>query len=143
MRLRDRRYIISSENEKEVVISYNSKSLNDRQRNYCISEKECKAIIWAVEILRHYLHGTHFTIRTDNCSLCYINKIRKPNGRLIRWSISLQEYDYTVEFKSGKKHTNVDCLSRYPTELSGIETEEFPILLTETVDIGSEQNKDD
>ena len=131
------------QDEKEIVISYNSKSLNQRQSNYSVSERECLAIVWAVDKLRHYLYGTHFTIKTDNCALCYIHSLKKPNGRLIRWGLSLQDYDFTVEYRSGKKHLNVDCLSRYTTEDPDDNLDEYPLLLIETIDIVSEQNNDE
>ena len=35
-------------------------------------------------------------------------------GKLARWSLLLQEYDFTLEHRAGTDNTNADCLSRYP-----------------------------
>ena len=130
------------QDEKEVVISYNSKTFDELQLKYSVSEKEALAIVWAVKKLRHYIFGSHFTIKTDNCALCFIMSIKNPNGRLARWSLLLQEFDFTVEYRSGKKHSNVDCLSRYPIEASGNDFDEFPLLFAEATDVHEAQKSD-
>ena len=38
----------------------------------------------------------------------------KLTGKLARWSLLLQEYDFTVEHRAGIASTNADCLSHYP-----------------------------
>jgi hypothetical protein len=38
--------------------------------------------------------------------------VRDPTGKLARWSIYLQQYDYTIIHRQGRKHDNVDTLSR-------------------------------
>ena len=45
-------------------------------------------------------------------------------GKLARWSLLLQEYDFQVEHRAGTANTNADCLSRYPLE----STEDAPEL---------------
>lgn len=39
-------------------------------------------------------------------------KISDPTGRLARWSIYLQAYDFEIIHRAGRKHSNVDALSR-------------------------------
>lgn len=127
--------------QQEVVICYNSKSLDDRQSKYSVCEKEALAIVWAVKKLRHYLYGGHFTIKSDNCAVCYLMSLKNPNGRLIRWGLLLSEFDFTIQFKSGKSHSNVDCLSRNPVE--GPEANLEELLLIEDIDIAGLQKSDD
>ena len=38
--------------------------------------------------------------------------INDPTGRLARWSLYLQAYDFEIIHRKGKKHSNVDALSR-------------------------------
>ena len=33
-------------------------------------------------------------------------------GKLTRWSIFLQEYDFDVVYRKGSEHANVDAISR-------------------------------
>ena len=127
---------------KEVVISYNSKTLAERQSRYSISDRECLAIVWAVQKLRPYLYGAPFVIKTDSCCLCYIMSVKNPNGRLMRYSMFLQDYNFTVEYKSGATHTNVDCLSRNPIVESEDEEVEAECLLIEDINIVEEQAAD-
>ena len=130
------------QDDREVVISYNSKSLDERQSKYTVCEKEALAIVWAVNKLRHYIFGAHFTIKTDNCALCFLMKVKNPNGRLTRWSLLLSEYNFTIIYKSGALHRHCDCLSRNPTEDPDGDIGEFPFLLIEEVDIEGEQRND-
>jgi hypothetical protein len=98
---------------KEHVIAYASRVLNDAERNYTVTEKECLAIIWATKYFRHFLQGVPFNIVTDHEAIPWLKKHRQPKGRLARWIIHLSEYEpYTITKRKGSDHTNADALSR-------------------------------
>ena len=50
----------------EFPISYDSKKLLPREKNYAVIEKECLAIVWAVKKFEFYLYGRVFEIHTDH-----------------------------------------------------------------------------
>jgi transposase InsO family protein len=96
----------------ERVICYLSRSLTATERKYSTTERECLAVIWAVEKLRHYLEGFHFKVITDHHSLLWLHRLKDPQGRLARWALRLQPYDYEILHRKGKEHIVPDFLSR-------------------------------
>jgi hypothetical protein len=99
---------------KEYVVGYASRALSKEERNYSTTEKECLAVLFGVKFFRSYVHGTHFTVVTDHGSLTWLINLRDCNGRLARWALQLQGYNYTIRHRAGREHGNADALSRNP-----------------------------
>ena len=101
--------------DEERVIAFLSRSLTQQERNYSTTERECLGVIWAVEKLRHYLEGVHFTVITDHASLVWLHKLKDPTGRLARWAVRLQPFDFDIVHRKGREMVVPDCLSRAVT----------------------------
>lgn len=136
--------IWQTEGSEKYVIGYHSRTLNQHEQNYSTSEKECLGLIHAIKINRQYLLGKHVDIYTDHHSLCFLSKIKESGGRLVRWSLILAEYDYTIHYKKGTCHLDADCMSRirHKPEVPPTEADEIPIFAAEIIDLKSSQSSD-
>ena len=96
----------------ERPIAFFSRVLNGAQRNYCPTRRELLAVVVALQHFRHYLLGARVILRTDHHSLKWLKTFKRPEGILARWIETLAEYDYTVEHRPGRLHSNADAVSR-------------------------------
>lgn len=97
---------------KERVIHYASRVLQPPEINYSTTEKEALAILWCVtKMWRNYLLGVEFIVVTDHQPLTALSKIKDLHGRLGRWSLALQPFNFTIKYREGEKN-HVDFLSR-------------------------------
>lgn len=101
-----------SEDGREAPIAYMSQKLNAAQQNYSVTELECLAAILSVERFRQYVEGMTFKIVTDHASLQWLMGLKDLSGRLARWSLRLQSFDFTIEHRKGSLNVVPDALSR-------------------------------
>jgi len=97
-------------------VGFYSRALQPEQRNYSMTEKECRGLVWSVLHFRHYVEGTRFTVRTDHEFVSWINRLTTAIGRLLRWRFRLAEFDFEVKYKRGTDHHLPDALSRVSTK---------------------------
>ena len=106
----------------EHVIGYASRLLTKCERNYCVTRKELLAVVSFLRHFRQYLLGAAFTLRTDHGALTWLQQFKEPEGQLARWVEKLQEYNFTIIHRPGRKHSNADSMSRYPCRQCGRES---------------------
>ena len=51
---------------------------------------------------------------TDHRALLWLVNTPEPPATLVRWLLKLAEYEFRVEHRPGKLHSNADALSRPP-----------------------------
>jgi hypothetical protein len=69
-------------------------------------------MVYALEKLYHYLLGGHFRMFTNHSELKYL--VNKPmlGGRICKWLLLFQEYDFEIVVKPGRMNKGLDHLSR-------------------------------
>ena len=77
---------------KEVPIAFVSHGLSEQEIRWSTIEKECYAIVYALEKLDYLLSNRTFTIKTDHKNLTYIDADKNPKVK--RWKIAIQGYEY-------------------------------------------------
>lgn len=93
-------------------VGFASRKLKDAEVRYSTFEREALAVVWGIQNYRHYLYGRQFKIFCDQKSLSYALKL-KDNGRIARWALALQNYDYEIIHTPGKENIPADALSRH------------------------------
>ena len=85
--------------EQEKVIAYASRSLNQAEKNFCITEKELLAVRFFIEYYRQYLLVRPFRVRTDHQTLIWLFRLKESRGKIARWLEILSQYDFSIEHR--------------------------------------------
>ena len=83
-------------------------------------------MVFALQNFRHYLLGSHFKMFTDHSALNYLVNKHVLGGRICRWMILFQEYEFEIIVKPGRLNLGPDHLSR-------LESGEEPTSLDESL----------
>lgn len=95
-------------------IAFASRKLRGAELNYTTTEKECLAVVFAIEKFKQYVEGLQFEIITDHSALIWLLKQNDLKGRLARWILKLQQYDFEIKHIKGSQNIVPDTLSRMP-----------------------------
>jgi len=97
-----------------ATVAYSSRTLSAAEKKYEVTRKELLGIVHGLKQFRQYLLGRHIIIRTDHAALSCLRRTPEPMPQLVRWLTFIEQYDYEVQHREGKKHGNADGLSRRP-----------------------------
>ena len=97
---------------KQHVIYYSSRTLNDAQLNCNTTEKKFLAVVFVLEKFCPYLLGSKTIIFTDQSALRYLMTKKDAKARLIRLILLLQEFDLETRDKKAIETVVADHLLR-------------------------------
>lgn len=104
--------LLQQHNGKDVVVAVKSSTFNPTQQRWCATERECYALIWAMEKFEYFLRGRTFLVQTDHKSLIYLDKTTFKNAKIQRWQERMSEFSFVVEYLEGSHNVFADLLSR-------------------------------
>jgi len=84
------------------IIAYGGRLWSKHESMYSVSELEMAGILYAIESNSQYFLNSHFKIRTDHISNVWIKNLKRSQGRLYRWSLRIQNYNFDVEHVKGE-----------------------------------------
>lgn len=93
-------------------IAFLSKSLGPKAQALSTYEKECLAIIMAVDKWRAYLQHQEFVVRTDHQSLAHLTEQRLTTSIQHKAFVKLMGLQYKIQYKKGSTNQAADALSR-------------------------------
>ena len=81
---------------EELPVGFYSRKLHSAKARYSSTEIECLAIVWSSQHFGLYLVGNPFTVETYHKALTHLHSSTHLNGRLTRWALLLQPYNFTT-----------------------------------------------
>lgn len=109
--------VISQKDDDENIdrpIAFVSRKLRGAELNYTTTEKECLAVVFAIEKFNQYIEGVKFDVITDHSALIWLLNQKELKGRLARWVMRIQQYDFEVKHIKGQNNVVPDAISRFP-----------------------------
>lgn len=98
-------------------IAYLSKAVCAKNKVLSTYEKECMAIILAVDKWRPYLQHAEFIIRTDHKSLLHLTEQRITSRIQQKALLKLMDLQFKIIYKHGALNKAADALSRcFPSD---------------------------
>jgi transposase InsO family protein len=100
------------EEDTPKPVSFYSRKLLPREKNYSTIEKELLAIMASLDTFRVYVGFGPVTIHSDHKPLVWLRQCTSANQRVLRWALMLAEYDIDVQHIKGTDNCLADLLSR-------------------------------
>ena len=86
---------------QEFPVAFYSRKLQPRERRYSATELEGLAVVAAVSHFDAYLVTHPFLVETDHKALTFLNSAQHANGRLARWALKLQPFNFKIRYRPG------------------------------------------
>lgn len=104
-------------------IEFFSEKLTDSRRRYSTYDLEFYALVRAIRHWQHYLAYREFAVYSDHQALRYLHSQKKLSSQHAKWSSFLNEFNFSLKYKSGQSNTVADALSRRCKMLSVMSTQ--------------------
>ena len=115
---------------------YASQKLSIAERNYSTTEREALGMIYNINKFQHYLLGRKFTFHVDHSTFLYLVTKQELKGKLARWTLLLQEFEFNILHRPGVQHAIADYLGRLESGEEGTRVkDDFPNAQLFQVDI--------
>ena len=77
-------------------VYYASRKLSKAERNYSTTEREALGMVYNITKYRQYLLGRKFSFHVDHSTLLYLVSKASLTGKIARWTLLLQEFEFDI-----------------------------------------------
>ncbi|GFU72507.1 retrovirus-related Pol polyprotein from transposon opus [Trichonephila clavipes] len=105
-------------NQEQRPVVFASRTLSAAEMNYTVTEREreCLAVVWALNKFRTYLGSLPIKVITDHAALTHLTTGKNLSNRMSIWALKLGEFNLEWEHRPATQNTIADVLSRNPIE---------------------------
>lgn len=111
---------VTTSGDGEKPIYFYSQKLSRTQSGWSVIEKEAYAVIASLTKLHHLLFGSQIVVYSDHNPLSYLVDCVTPSAKLMRWCLSLQQYNIVFRYAKANQNRVADFFSRYAAETDEI-----------------------
>ncbi|GFW90673.1 retrovirus-related Pol polyprotein from transposon gypsy [Trichonephila clavipes] len=86
-------------NQEQRPVVCASRTLSSAERNNTVTERECLAVVWALNKFRTYLGSLPVKVITDHAALTRLTKGKNLTSRMIRWVLKLADFNTVQEIR--------------------------------------------
>ncbi|GFS58153.1 retrovirus-related Pol polyprotein from transposon 297 [Trichonephila clavipes] len=86
-------------NQEQRPVVFASRMLSAAERNYTVTERECLAVVWALNKFRTYLRLLPIKVITDHAALTRLTHGKNLSNRMMRWALKLEEFNIEWEHR--------------------------------------------
>ena len=97
---------------REVFLGCAARKCSKSEKSYPAHKGELAALVLGCKKFEHILRAKPFLVRTDSNCVKNLMTMKECRGIYARMQCFLSGFDYEIEHRAGKKHTNADALSR-------------------------------
>ncbi|GFW01007.1 retrovirus-related Pol polyprotein from transposon 17.6 [Trichonephila clavipes] len=102
--------------QNQKPIAFASRTLNKAERKNTVTERECLAVIWALNKFKTYFGPPPVKVIPYHAALTKLTNGKNLSSRMIRWALKLSEFNIEWEHRPGVQNVVADLLSRNPVD---------------------------
>ncbi|KAL5541953.1 hypothetical protein UlMin_009663 [Ulmus minor] len=111
----------------ERPVYYLSRMVRGAECNYTPIERQCLALVYVAQRLRHYMLAHKIHLISKSNPLRYLMKNPVPTSRMTRWILALSEFDIQVVSPTAKKSQALaELLAAFPTTGMDVDHPDLP-----------------
>lgn len=107
----------------EGPIAYGSRTLTGAETRYTVEERECLAVVFALNHFRPYLYGKQFELFTESSAAAWLQDCTEYTTRKAHLKNKITEYDFVVHHRTAKTKQVAKALAYSPVDPPTTDTE--------------------